>query len=187
MDVGVTVDGADAFTLSGQIARVSFKGGLARFADDIARGFDARAQLAAMDREGIDVTVLYPSRGLFVHSIADLDPAFSEAIARAYNNWLADFCRDGDPRRMYGAAMLPIHDVAASIREARRAVRESTGITVSSTRCGRNFRSWTSRSGFTRASRHGCRPPAMIALPATSSACSTRARTAWSRCWRSRP
>ena len=32
MDVGVTVDGADAFTLSGQIARVSFQGGLARFA-----------------------------------------------------------------------------------------------------------------------------------------------------------
>src|SRR5919197_555675 len=102
MDVGVTVDGAD----------------------DIARGFDARAQLTAMDREGIDVTVLYPSRGLFVHSISDLDPAFSEAIARAYNDWLADFCRDGDPRRMYGAAMLPIHDVAASIREARRAVRD---------------------------------------------------------------
>jgi uncharacterized protein len=124
MDVGVTVDGADAFTLSGQIARVSFQGGLARFADDIARGFDAGAQLAAMDREGIDVTVLYPSRGLFVHSIDDLDPAFSEAIARAYNNWLADFCRDGDGRRMYGAAMLPIHDVEASIREARRAVRE---------------------------------------------------------------
>src|SRR5689334_23624225 len=74
MDVGVTVDGRDAFTLSAQIARVSFQGGLARFADDIARGFDARAQLTAMDREGIDVTVLYPSRGLFVHSISDLDP-----------------------------------------------------------------------------------------------------------------
>ena len=37
------------------------------------------------------------SRGLFVHSISDLDPAFSEAIARAYNDWLADFCRAGDP------------------------------------------------------------------------------------------
>jgi hypothetical protein len=43
MDVGVTVDGADAFMLSGQIARASFQGGLARFADDIARGFDARS------------------------------------------------------------------------------------------------------------------------------------------------
>jgi predicted TIM-barrel fold metal-dependent hydrolase len=124
MDVGVTVDGANAFRLAAQIARVSFQGGLGRFAEDIARGFDAGAQLAAMDREGIDVTVLYPSRGLFVNSDADMDPAFSAAIARAYNDWLADFCRAGDPRRMYGAAMLPIQDVDAAVQEARRAVRE---------------------------------------------------------------
>src|SRR5215510_1653003 len=79
-DVGVTVDGADQFLLSAQIARVSFPGGL--------------------------------------------DPAFSAAIARAYNDWLADFCKAGDPRRMYGAAMLPVQDVGASIREARRAVMD---------------------------------------------------------------
>jgi predicted TIM-barrel fold metal-dependent hydrolase len=124
MDVGVTVDGGDAFRLSRQIASVSFQGGLDRFADDIARGFDAAAQLRAMDREGIDVTVLYPSRGLFVNSYPDMDAAFSEAIARAYNDWLADFCLAGDPRRMYGAALLPIQDVEASIREAHRAVRD---------------------------------------------------------------
>jgi uncharacterized protein len=122
MDVGVLVDGHNAFQLSARIAGVSFKGGLDRFAADIERGFDARAQLQAMDREGIDVTVLFPSRGLFVNSIADMDPAFSAAIARAYNDWLGDFCRAGDPRRMYGAAMLPIQDLDASIREARRAV-----------------------------------------------------------------
>ena len=123
-DVGVTVDGADQFLLSARIARVSFPGGLDRFAEDIECGFDAAAQLRAMDREGIDVTVLYPSRGLFVNSDPDMDPAFSAAIARAYNDWLADFCKAGDPRRMYGAAMLPIQDVALSIREARRAVME---------------------------------------------------------------
>lgn len=124
MDVGVDVDGTPAFQLSARIARVSFPGGLDRFAEDIQRGFDAQAQLRAMDREGIDVTVLYPSRGLFVNSYPDMNPAFSLAIARAYNNWLADFCEAGDPRRMYGAAMLPIQDIGASIREARRAVVE---------------------------------------------------------------
>jgi predicted TIM-barrel fold metal-dependent hydrolase len=124
MDVGVVVDGENAFRLAATIAKVSFKGGLGRFADDIARGFDAKAQLQAMDREGIDVTVLYPSRGLFVNSDGGMEPAFSAAIARAYNDWLADFCRAGDPRRMYGAAMLPIQDVALAIAEARRAVRD---------------------------------------------------------------
>src|SRR5262249_59121678 len=86
--------------------------------------FDAIAQLRAMDREGIDATVLYPSRGLFVNSDPAMDPVFSAAIARAYNDWLADFCKAGDSRRMYGAAMLPIQDVDASIREARRAVMD---------------------------------------------------------------
>lgn len=54
MDVGVQVEGADAVQLSSQIARVSFRGGLDRFTEDIARGFDAVAQLRAMDREAID-------------------------------------------------------------------------------------------------------------------------------------
>ncbi len=31
-----------------------------------ARGWDATAQLEAMDREGVDLTVLFPTRGLFV-------------------------------------------------------------------------------------------------------------------------
>ena len=123
-DVGVMVDGRDAFRLSEQIAHISFPGGLDRFAEDIERGWDAVAQLRAMDKEGIDLTVLYPSRGLFVNSDPDMDPALSAAIARAYNNWLADFCHGGDRRRMYGAAMLPVQDVTASIREARRAVTE---------------------------------------------------------------
>src|SRR5438445_9848246 len=43
MDVGVVVGGENAFRLSAAIAKVSFKGGLGRFADDIARGFDAKA------------------------------------------------------------------------------------------------------------------------------------------------
>ncbi len=123
-DVGVVVDGTNFFGLAAQIAKVSFPGGLDRFAPDIASGFDAPTQVRAMDREGIDVTVLYPSRGLFVNSDPDMDPAFSAAISRAYNDWLADFCRAGDPARMYGAAMLPAQDVELSIREARRAVEQ---------------------------------------------------------------
>jgi uncharacterized protein len=105
-----------------QIARVSFQGGLDRFAEDIARNFDAVAQLRAMDREGIDVTVLYPSRGLFANSDARMEPELSAAIARAYNDWLADFCQAGNPGRMYGAAMVPAQDVDLAIREACRAV-----------------------------------------------------------------
>src|SRR5262249_49856672 len=63
-----------------------------RFKAAAERGWDGVSQLEAMDTEGIDVAVVYPSRGLFAQALDDLDPAFAAAIARAYNNWLHDYC-----------------------------------------------------------------------------------------------
>jgi hypothetical protein len=37
-----------------------------KYADAIARRFDNVSQLGAMEKEGIDVAVLFPTRGLFV-------------------------------------------------------------------------------------------------------------------------
>ncbi len=88
-----------------------------------ARGFDAVAQLEAMDREGLDRAVLFPSIGLYVMGFDGLEPRFAAAICRAYNNWLYDFCQR-DPVRLRGAAMVPPHDIVEAIRETRRAVRE---------------------------------------------------------------
>jgi predicted TIM-barrel fold metal-dependent hydrolase len=96
-----------------------------------ARGWDAASQLEAMDREGIDLAVLFPSRGLFVLGLDScammgtdgLEPDFAAAIARAYNDWLHGFCALA-PERMFGAAMVAPHDVGAAVLEARRAVRE---------------------------------------------------------------
>ncbi len=101
------------------------------FAAPEARGWDAISQLEAMDREGLDLAVLFPSRGLFVLGIdtpqvigADgLEPPFAAAIARAYNDWLADF-RSTDPRRMLGAGMVAPHDVGAAVAEIRRCVEQ---------------------------------------------------------------
>jgi uncharacterized protein len=96
-----------------------------------ARRWDAVSQLAAMDAEGLDVAVLFPSRGLFVLGLdtaeqagADgLEPAFAAAIARAYNDWLYDFCQQ-DPTRLLGAALLAPHDVGAAVEEIHRSVTE---------------------------------------------------------------
>ncbi len=96
------------------------------------RGFDGVSQLAAMDIEGIDVAVLYPSRGLFVLGMDSsetvghgdgLDPAFAAAIARAYNNWLYDLC-DPDRKRLLGAAMIAPQDLAEAVKETRRCVKD---------------------------------------------------------------
>ena len=72
-------------------------------------------------REGIDQAVLYPSIGLYAAAIAD--PVAAVAVARAYNDWLASYCAAA-PRRLFGAAMLPLQDPAAAAAELRRAATE---------------------------------------------------------------
>ena len=94
-------------------------------------GWNAASQVEAMDREGLDKTVLFPSRGLFVLGFDTvqmmgtdgLEPEFAAAIARAYNDWLHDFCAEA-PDRMFGAGMVAPHDVDAAVLEARRCVEE---------------------------------------------------------------
>jgi predicted TIM-barrel fold metal-dependent hydrolase len=90
-------------------------------ADYRARGFDARTQLEAMDREGLDVAALYPSIGLGIMMRDDMDPKLAAAIARAYNDWLYDFCQT-DPKRLKGVAMISLHDPGDAVKEAQRAV-----------------------------------------------------------------
>jgi predicted TIM-barrel fold metal-dependent hydrolase len=81
-------------------------------------GWDPHERLRDMDAEGIDVAVLFPSIAFFLPEAHD--PALMAACCRAYNNWLADYCRTV-PARLVGVAMLPLADVDASIAELERA------------------------------------------------------------------
>jgi predicted TIM-barrel fold metal-dependent hydrolase len=91
------------------------------------RGWDPDSQRDAMDAEGLDRAVLFPTRGLFVLGLDTpemmgpdgLEPPLAAAIARAYNDWLADF-RAHHPGRFLAAAMVAPHDVAAAVAEAER-------------------------------------------------------------------
>ncbi len=76
------------------------------------------ARLADMDAEGIDAAVLYPTIGLGFWGIRD--PAAATAVARAYNDWLAEFCAT-DPSRLFGVAMVPFQHPGAAVAELRRA------------------------------------------------------------------
>ncbi|MYB84530.1 MAG: amidohydrolase family protein [Chloroflexi bacterium] len=93
------------------------------YRDHSSRGWDSYCQLEAMDIEGIDVAVMFPSRGLSVLTRPDIDPGLGSAIARAYNDWMYDFC-SVDPNRMFGAGMISVYDVNDAVAETRRAVEE---------------------------------------------------------------
>ena len=55
-------------------------------------GDDPHAMLKAMDREGIDLSIVFRTRGAHLIALDGLDPDLSAAICRAFNNWLSEFC-----------------------------------------------------------------------------------------------
>lgn len=99
------------------------------FAVARAQGFDAPSTLTAMDIEGIDVAVMYGTRGRQILCHDDLAPDYAAALARAYNDWAHDYCR-ANPQRLKFAAQLAMHDVKSAVEEARRAVTELGAVAV---------------------------------------------------------
>ncbi len=76
------------------------------------------ARLKDMDAMGVDQALLYPTwfaEGF--HLVEDPDVAY--ALARAYNEWIADFCKAA-PQRLFAAAMLPLQNMDYAIEEMRR-------------------------------------------------------------------
>ena len=77
------------------------------------------------------MAVLFPSRGLFVLGLDHVDQVgpdglegdYAAAIARAYNDWLRDFCSE-DPNRLFGAGLLAPHDANLAAEEVDRCVEE---------------------------------------------------------------
>ncbi len=93
---------------------------LARFEDVHQGGYDPHQHLSDMRLDGVAGEVLYPSQGLFYFKVAD--SALMSAIFRAYNDWLAEFCRT-DPSRLKGIAMVNVDDVREGIAELERTAR----------------------------------------------------------------
>ena len=135
-DVGIMVEGKplprmQAYDDGAEEARkVNRRLDMERYAFARERGFDPTSQIEAMDREGVDLAVLFPTRGLFIgidskesSATEGIDPGFAAAIARAYNDWLNDFCKEY-PDRLFGCAMVFPHDVDDAVAETRRCVEE---------------------------------------------------------------
>ncbi len=85
--------------------------------------YDPRARLAAMDADGIDYSVLYPSAagisGEAICAIKALDLQIE--CARVYNDWIIDVWTAASSR-FVPQAILPAGSVEAAASEARRAV-----------------------------------------------------------------
>src|SRR2546426_9492769 len=75
--------------------------------------------LADADRDGIDQMVFFPSFGLRAPSIETREVAIG--FCRLYNEWIADWCRQGRGR-FHGVGVLPVEwgdDALTVLREAK--------------------------------------------------------------------
>jgi Amidohydrolase len=69
------------------------------------------------------------TRGRQILCHDDLPPDYAAALARAYNDWAADYCKT-DPQRLKFAAQIAMHDVPTAVEEARRCVKELGAVAV---------------------------------------------------------
>ena len=93
------------------------------YPEAVAADFDAPSNLHDMDREGVDVAVLFPTVGLYIMWADFIAPRLSAGICRAYNNWLADYC-SADRERLHGVMLIPLQDPELACEELRRASKD---------------------------------------------------------------
>lgn len=109
------------------MARIEGEGGTRRVVHDQGYTYplfgeftDPAAKLRAMDRKGIDVSVLSPPPPLFYYWA---DPETGARVARLVNDGVAEFVA-ANPARFRGMATVPMQDVGAAVGELERVVAE---------------------------------------------------------------
>jgi uncharacterized protein len=91
---------------------------------------DVPTRLRDMDKEGIEVSVLFPTSGFAVTQMAEKD--YAAAFCRGYNNWIASVCKESP--RLKGIGLVTFQDVPAAVAEVNRAITKLglAGIAVAS-------------------------------------------------------
>ena len=147
----LVIDGRPLKTLRGQLGalggiamdpRELLTRGQVSYAEGSPPGaYDPLARLRVMDGEGIDAVLLYPTIGICWEGHVT-DGNLATAYTRAYNRWLAEFCRT-EPKRLYPVAHISLLDPAGAVAETVRARQDGcVGIYLSpdlAARGGRHF------------------------------------------------
>jgi predicted TIM-barrel fold metal-dependent hydrolase len=139
MGIGVDDQGYEYLQLDGKPSQRTVKGALGmmgamgeeditpsperRYMDHMPFGAsDPGERVSLLDQENLRRSVLYPTIGLLWEAEVD-DPEISLAYMRAYNRWIADFCRDSGGR-LVPIAHLTLLDPEGSAAELERAVAD---------------------------------------------------------------
>ena len=79
-------------------------------------GWEPHARIEAQEQDGIAAEVIYPSVGMEICNIPDID--LKRACMEAYNRWLAEFC-EPYPHRLIGLGQCAVKTPAEGIEELK--------------------------------------------------------------------
>lgn len=127
-------DGTDRWTVDGRVlplSGVAAAGALLpdrthepqRWDDVPKAAYSPRDRLGAMDADGVDYSVLYPTvAGIAGEAFGQIsDPALELACVRAYNDWLIDEWTSTSPR-FIPQCIVPLWPIEATVAEIRRSI-----------------------------------------------------------------
>ncbi len=80
--------------------------------------YDPAARLEDQKVDGVAGEFIYPSVGMLLYGLTDA--GLRAACFRAYNDWIAEYCRYA-PDRLAGSAMIPQDDLTTAVSEVKRA------------------------------------------------------------------
>lgn len=80
--------------------------------------WDPHKRVEFMQTDGVDAEVLYPNYAMRIFAIPDAEMLME--ACRAYNTWIADFCR-AHSKELLGVAVIPALDIGWAMQECRRA------------------------------------------------------------------
>jgi len=83
---------------------------------------DASERIRRLDTEGVAAAIIYPTIGLAWETECE-DKDLTQALCRAYNRWIVDWCSDSHGR-LIPVAHVSLFDPEAAARELERAVKD---------------------------------------------------------------
>ncbi len=90
--------------------------------DPALGAMDGKGRVQRLDKEGLKAAVIYPTLALQWETECD-DADYAQAMCRAYNRGVLDWCGDGDHGRLFAAAHLSLGDPQGAAAELERAVK----------------------------------------------------------------
>lgn len=121
---GYTPDPVGAtFTAGRKRADGSIREAIENFTWDSFPGpWEPNARIVDMDKDGVEVEVLFPSMGRNLYGLKASEAALQQAGMRSYNDWLADYSKVA-PKRLIALALLSGTNVEWSLQEMQRCVK----------------------------------------------------------------